>query len=524
MEQKSWSLNQWREAMLDYAEENNWRLLIHINDINKITMYIPYICACGTEYKSRKLNNILNFEKPMGCVHCRRNQIRENLEKVYLEKNCKLISTPEEYKDGNSSLKYIPRCCDVPTRCQYKAFIKGNGKCHRCAKKPSQTEKIKDIDEILVSKNCVYLMHYSQNQRTYVEYKCQCGNISATSISNLRKDKNTWNGCKSCVNRRRANNGNGITVESLKLEFASKKCVLLSNEYINQNTLLDFICSCGAKSQITRKQFIRCKSTDGVCRECLIFRKQKTNMEKYNAPEYFQSTDFLQKTTKTCMQKYNNPHHSQSETIKTLKLQTMKTVHNEQYAFLSKDAKIKSKHSYQSNDKLCTFKLKEYILPSGDIIKLQGNEHRCLDILLDCYSEDEICCGLKNVPIIEYQIPGQDSTSLYFPDFYIKSTNTIIEVKSPYTLYANIYKNCLKFKKVIEDGFNFILIVFHGSKLVRYKIGNDHFMLYCQSVIDNYEYPEINEQDLKKYFKSKQLALEKRKNIKTRFMKYLENM
>jgi hypothetical protein len=47
----------------------------------------------------------------------------------------------------------------------------------------------------------------------------------------------------------------------------------------------------------------------------------------------------------------------------------------------------------------------------------------------------------------------------YFPDIYIKSTNTIIEVKSQWTFDNWKEKNLAKEQACLQQGFNFEFII-----------------------------------------------------------------
>ena len=100
---------------------------------------------------------------------------------------------------------------------------------------------------------------------------------------------------------------------------------------------------------------------------------------------------------------------------------------------------------------------KNFKLPSGRIIKLQGYEPRVLEQLLKIYTENDIVCGVKNINNeigkITYIEDGVEHR--YYPDFYIKSTNTIIEVKSQWTFDKWKKKNELKKNACISLGFNF---------------------------------------------------------------------
>ena len=95
---------------------------------------------------------------------------------------------------------------------------------------------------------------------------------------------------------------------------------------------------------------------------------------------------------------------------------------------------------------------KEYLLPSGKAIIVQGYENIFLDMYLKNNNENTISISTESKPIINYYY--ENKVRKYYPDFYIKNTNTIIEIKSEYT-YKNQYnKNIAKFKSTIELGYN----------------------------------------------------------------------
>lgn len=104
---------------------------------------------------------------------------------------------------------------------------------------------------------------------------------------------------------------------------------------------------------------------------------------------------------------------------------------------------------------------KNYTLPSGRVIKLQGYEPLVLEQLLESYDERDIIIGIKelnkNIGKIQYMFKNTKRT--YYPDFYIKSTNTIIEVKSQWTFDKWKEKNLAKEQACLEQGFNFQFMI-----------------------------------------------------------------
>lgn len=107
-------------------------------------------------------------------------------------------------------------------------------------------------------------------------------------------------------------------------------------------------------------------------------------------------------------------------------------------------------------------KWREYILPSGNIVSVQGYEPYALDELLLTYSEDEIIIHPKIC--IKYKFDGKNRR--HKPDLYIPRENRIIEVKSPFTYDDGNEQNMAKKTASIEEGYayNFMIIEVNNGK------------------------------------------------------------
>lgn len=107
-------------------------------------------------------------------------------------------------------------------------------------------------------------------------------------------------------------------------------------------------------------------------------------------------------------------------------------------------------------------KYKEYQMPSGKIVKVQGNENYALNILLKTYDEDDIIIGRKNIEneIGKIVYLGPDNKShMYYPDIYIKSNNKIYEIKSQFTYNVHKTINELKKQAVLDKQIDFEFII-----------------------------------------------------------------
>jgi len=101
---------------------------------------------------------------------------------------------------------------------------------------------------------------------------------------------------------------------------------------------------------------------------------------------------------------------------------------------------------------------KEYIFPSGRKVYVQGYENLALDDLINQYEENDIFVGVKEIFNQIGRITYQTEDNIehnYYPDIFIKSTNTIIEVKSKWTYNIDQLKNLLKERACLDKGFKF---------------------------------------------------------------------
>jgi hypothetical protein len=199
------------------------------------------------------------------------------------------------------------------------------------------------------------------------------------------------------------------------------KCPHIKNKMIQKN-IIKFGFSCPLKNEkIFQKSKDKLMKNYGVLTplsSSVIFEKFKnTNLKKYGETHWMKNADF-----------YNN--------------------------FLN----IKKKTTY-----------KIYNL-NDEEIKLQGYEDYVFDELLKCYNRTDILIGQnlnKYIGQIKYDFNEIEHT--YYPDFFIKSENLIIEVKSPYTYMVDLERNIEKEKSCINLGFNFQFIIINKKDYNMWK-------------------------------------------------------
>ena len=208
-------------------------------------------------------------------------------------------------------------------------------------------------------------------------------------------------------------------------------------------------------------------------------KRKNTNLERYGVEHFRQSVLYDEKYKITCLEKYGVENATKNEDVK----QKMKNTTTERYGveYYSQTNEFHEKFETTSLERYGTkhpnqnpeilkkiisssFSKKEYKLPSGKIILIQGYEHMALDELLyeENINEDQIIIGVENVPIIVWN-DINDKSHNHFPDIYIKTQNRLVEVKSSWT--AKLHENdiFLKLEYAKKQGYNYEIWVYNGK-------------------------------------------------------------
>lgn len=153
------------EDIKKYFEDNNCILLE--KQYFKKSQPMNYICSCGN------ISTICyaSFQNGGRCNYCKKEKISkanklikfEDVEKLFLKSNCKIITTKDEYKNSASLIKYQCSCGNISSN-TYHTFKKGTGKCRKCcmisgSKHPnwnSNREEV-ELNKKIVKKSCKML-------------------------------------------------------------------------------------------------------------------------------------------------------------------------------------------------------------------------------------------------------------------------------------------------------------------------------------------------------------------------------
>jgi len=194
--------------------------------------------------------------------------------------------------------------------------------------------------------------------------------------------------------------------------------------------------------------------------EQVRIKTKKTCLSKYGCEFPLQNSTILDKVKTTNLEKYGVENQFQREDVKeNIKLNNLQTygVSSQLYDLHFKRRTMFIKYGVFNpmqyklffNKALKTSaKRKEFLLPSGKMIFLQGYEPQVLKHLLKSeFTENDF--DFDNIPTISY------NNKKYHPDFFIKSENLIIEVKSWYTYKKTLKINLQKKNATINAGYNF---------------------------------------------------------------------
>lgn len=180
-------------------------------------------------------------------------------------------------------------------------------------------------------------------------------------------------------------------------------------------------------------------------------KTKQSNIKKFGIERPQRLQSFKDKTEETCKKKYGVSAPQQNKTIQQKSIDTCLEKYGTENVMQSSN--IFDKNRY--------FQKKDYVFESGNVVKVQGYENLCLDVLLQTYTEDEIIVNPSQVISVFY-IENRKKHR-YFPDIYIPKDNLIIEVKSEYTYKGFVgwlNTNMLKRQACLDAGYNFKFMIF----------------------------------------------------------------
>lgn len=181
---------------------------------------------------------------------------------------------------------------------------------------------------------------------------------------------------------------------------------------------------------------------------------KQTTLEKYGVDHNSKSDEIKYKRRLTCLKKYGKEYYSQTPEFKVKSTQTSLKNWGTEYPNQNSDVISKSSSKCYSR--------KDYILPSGSSIQIQGYEHYVLDELLKTFLESEIITGTKNVPEIWYT-DNNNKKHRHYVDIFIPAENLCIEVKSTWTAKKKQDNIFLKQQAAKALGYKYEIWIYDGN-------------------------------------------------------------
>lgn len=211
-----------------------------------------------------------------------------------------------------------------------------------------------------------------------------------------------------------------------------------------------------------------------------------TNLEKYGVINTFQYELFKDKAKKTNLETYGVEFASQSDVVKNKMKKTNLERYGVEYPIFNEEIKNKMKEtnlkkygvenafgSEEIKNRIRETNLKKYgveytsqdpeIYQKSILSGYRIKKHQSGLNYQGTYEKDFLdYCNLNNIivfksPSFKYEMNGKSKR--YFPDFFIKDLNLIVEVKSTYYYNLHKYRNELKKQSVLNNEYNYLMIL-----------------------------------------------------------------
>jgi hypothetical protein len=317
-------------------------------------------------------------------------------------------------------------------------------------------------------------------RETIIEGKCTaegCDNIFNKSFRELKQNMSYF--CTSCTYDSALLKRKKTCLEQYGVEHA------LQNDIIKNKAKETLFQNWGVKNPSQNKDIQnKIKETSlknwGVDHQSKseIIKNKKIETCKINNNCNYPMQNLLtqQKSKETSLKNWGTEYPSQSQDFKNKIKETSLKIWGTEYPSQSKEIKLKKENTCLkkygvknpiqnaiiAERALNGFYVKEYIFPSGNIIKCQGYENYALDDLIqnENINEELILTSRIDVPDIWYNDINRKKRKHYV-DIFIPSQNRCIEVKSEWTINITTSNVFLKQQAAKEQGYKYEIWVYN---------------------------------------------------------------
>jgi hypothetical protein len=334
------------------------------------------------------------------------------------------------------------------------------------------------------------------NSYSTINFICSCGNACSKKFQMLVYGSGAL--CKECTKQHGKDKLKQTMIEHYGVDNALKSEIIkekLKKTVLEKYGTTSVLKSKSVKEKIIKTNIEKYGVSNPLSNEAIKEKIKHTNLEKYGVVNPLQSKEINAKLEATSMKKYGCRRPSENKTIRTKIKKAHLEKTDEEKAIIREKVKetCLEKYGVESTNQLESIKEKkrlsclekygvenpnqlkefmektqksakrhkEYKMPSGDIRIVQGYEPYALNILVKKYKEDDIMTGRKDIPRIPYI--ANSKNRYHFPDIYIPSTNTLIEVKSTWTYKCTTDNVHIKEAAAKTLGYNYEIWVFNGK-------------------------------------------------------------
>lgn len=204
-------------------------------------------------------------------------------------------------------------------------------------------------------------------------------------------------------------------------------------------------------------------------------KKKETFIKNYGVEHNMKSEEFLNNRKEKFLEKHGVEHQMKLNEIKEKMKSTNLIKYGTECSLNNTDVRNKMiknniekygvEYPYQNPEiadthKKSLIRFKDYILPSENIIRIQGYENYALDFLLnnENINENDIITSCKLVPEIWYNDNGKKRR--HYVDIFIPNLNKCIEVKSDWTIKLKKDIIFIKQQSAKELGYEYEIWVY----------------------------------------------------------------
>jgi hypothetical protein len=224
----------------------------------------------------------------------------EEVKQRFTEKKYTLLST--EYIGYLQLLQYKCNNCSFEHKLLLNNLIKSTHSCKNCRIILHRKEMFNRIKKKFQENNCELLETEYVNNRTKMNYRCNCGNNSEITFINFNHGKR----CMKCSGKEK------YTYDYVKKCFEDVNYELLETEYINSSTKMKYRCDKNHLKTIIFANFkhgYRCRKCCGLEKLTIEYAKKYFQNVNYELLE----TEYINNSTKMKYRCNNNHFNSMTD-------------------------------------------------------------------------------------------------------------------------------------------------------------------------------------------------------------------